>query len=50
MQKSIKKTMPLKIGFWCDFDEFLRRKWKHVGTKIASKVELSENVKKRIWS
>ena len=45
IQKLIKKTMPLKIGFWCDFDGFLEGKWKHVGTKIASKMEFSENVK-----
>ena len=32
-KKSIKKTMPLKIGFWCDFVGFLEGKWKHVGTK-----------------
>ena len=49
-QKSIKKTMPLKIGFRSDFDGFLERKRRHLGTKNASKIVFSENVKKRIWS
>ena len=33
MSKSIKKSMPFKIGFWNDFGGFLKEKWKHVGTK-----------------
>ena len=38
------------IDFWKDFGRFLEEKWRHVGTKIASKIELSENVQNRIWS
>ena len=29
--------MPFKIGFWIDFNGFLKEKWKHVGTKIEQK-------------
>ena len=34
MQKTIKKSMPFKIDFWSDFNGFLERKWRLVGTKI----------------
>ena len=37
MQKSIKKLMPSKIDVWSDFNGFLERKWRHVGTKIDEK-------------
>ena len=33
MQKSIKKSMPLKIDFWNDFGGFWDGKWSQVGTK-----------------
>ena len=34
LKKSIKKSMPFKIGFWSDFNGFLKEKWRHVGIKI----------------
>ena len=37
MSKSIKKSMPFKIGFWIDSGWFLKEKWRHVGTKIEQK-------------
>ena len=37
MSKSIKKSMPFKIGFWIDVGGFLKEKWRHVGTKIEQK-------------
>ena len=37
MSKSIKKSMPFKIGFWSDFNWFLKEKWMHVGIKIEQK-------------
>ena len=29
--------MPFKIGFWSDFNGFLKEKWRHVGIKIEQK-------------
>ena len=37
MSKSIKKSMPFKIGFWMDFTGFWEGKLRHVGTKIEQK-------------
>ena len=37
MSKSIKKSMPFKIGSWSDFGVFLKEKWRHVGIKIEQK-------------
>ena len=37
MSKSIKKSMPFKIGFWSDFGGFWEGKWRHVGPKIEQK-------------
>ena len=39
MQKSIKNSMPSKFQFLCNFDRFLERKRRHVGTKIGSKID-----------
>ena len=41
MQKSIKNSMPSKFQFWSNFDRFLEGKWKHVGTKIESKIDVN---------
>ena len=40
MQKSIGKLMPLGIDFEKDFGGFLEEKWRHVGTKIESKIDV----------
>ena len=37
MPKSIEKVMHLGIDCWKDFGEFLKEKWRHVGTKIEQK-------------
>ena len=37
MSKSIKKSMPFKIGFWSDFNGFLKEKCRHVATNIEQK-------------
>ena len=44
MQKSIEKVMHLGMDIWKGFGGFLEGKWKHVGTKIASNIQLSEKV------
>ena len=43
--------------FWCllnsfffDFGGFGMAKWNQIGTKMGSKIDFPENVKKRIWS
>ena len=41
MQKSIKNSMPSKFQFWSNFDRFLEGKWRHVGTKIESKIDVN---------
>ena len=33
--------MPSKFQFWCNFDGFLEGKWRHVGTKIESKIDVN---------
>ena len=33
--------MPSKFQFWSNFDRFLDGKWKHVGTKIESKIDVN---------
>ena len=50
IQKSIKKLMPPGLGFWKEFGGFWEGEWSQVGTKMGSKIEFSENMKKRIWS
>ena len=41
MQKSIKNSMPSKFQFSSNFDRFLEGKWRHVGTKIESKIDVN---------
>ena len=37
--------MPLRIGFWKDFNGFSDPKWNQVGTKMGSKIDI--NLKRR---
>ena len=48
--KSIIFLMPLGIDFWMDFGGFWVPKWSQVGTKMGSKIDVSENMQKRVWS
>ena len=41
MSKSIKNLMSLGIGILSDFIEMLVRKWKQVGTKNRSKIDVN---------
>ena len=41
MQKSIKKSMPAKIDFWWDLGGFWEGKWRQVGIKIVSEIDVN---------
>ena len=40
-QKSINFLMPLGVGFWSGLDGFWEAKWRQVGTKMASKIDVN---------
>ena len=41
IQKSIIFSMPLGINFWTDIGGFWVPKWKQVGTKMESKIDIN---------
>ena len=47
---SIIFLMSLGIDVWVEFGGFVVPKWSQVATKMGSKIDFSENMKKRIWN
>ena len=41
MQKSVKKSMPLKSDFLLDFDRFWEGEWSQVGIKIMLDIDVN---------